>query len=306
MTGARPVPGLPAGAVVTVGVFDGVHVAHQQLVRTAIRLARRYGTTCGVITFHPDPQQVLDPAHAQPSLMPIEARLARLALLGVDWIWVVPFTKPFARTPASRFVRETLIGRLHAGAVVVGDRFLFGHDREGDLQMLRRLGAPSGMRAVPVAPIQRGGEPISSSRIRRLLARGLLSQAARLLGAPPALYGVVVPGAGRGHQLGFPTANLRLTSQVVPPHGVYAVRLVDAADGRARPGVMNLGVRPTFGVGPVVCEVHLLGFRGRLVRHRVAVSLLRRLRGERCFATPRALRAQIRRDIARARRLFSR
>ena len=171
--------------------------------------------------------------------------------------------------------------------------------------MLRRLGAPSGIRIVPVAPIRRGGEPVSSTRIRRLITQGALGQARQLLGRPPGLYGTVIHGAGRGRQLGIPTANLRLIPQALPPQGVYAVTLRELVAGRTWPGVMNFGIRPTFGTGPAVCEVHVFGFRGSLVGRRVAVLLRQRLRGERCFASSEALISQVRRDISRARRLLS-
>ena len=149
------------------------------------------------------------------------------------------------------------------------------------------------------------GGPISSSRIRRLIGHGQLAVARRLLGRTPALYGVVVRGAGRGHHLGFPTANIQLSSHVLPPRGVYAVAVRSMHHQRAWRGVMNLGVRPTFGPGPVVCEVHLLGFSGSLLGRSVAVSLLARLRSERCFPTPQALSRQVHQDLIRARRLFS-
>jgi riboflavin kinase/FMN adenylyltransferase len=145
---------------------------------------------------------------------------------------------------------------------------------------------------------------VSSSRIRRLIASGQLSRARALLGYAPTLYGIVERGTGRGRRLGMPTANLRLDSRVLPPQGVYAVILRDVAAHRSWRGVMNLGVRPTFGPGPLVCEVHLLGFPGRLLGRSVAVSLLARLRGERCFPSPAALTRQVERDVRRARRLF--
>ena len=296
----------PRRAVVTVGVFDGVHVAHQQVIRSTVRLARRLRGTSFVITFDPDPQAVLDPVHALPALMPLAERLDHLDALGVDAVWVIPFNRRFAHTTAEQFVRRILVGRLHAIAVVVGEAFVFGQRQRGDMTVLRALGPPDGMRIVPVRFVRRGGAPVSSSRIRRLIARGRLRDAAVLLGRPPALYGLVVKGAGRGRRLGAPTANLRLIPQVLPPQGVYAVRVKTDATERTWRGVMNLGVRPTFGPGPLVCEVHLLRFSGSLRGRSVTVSLLARLRSERRFPTPEALRSQIQQDLARARALFYR
>lgn len=305
-TGSRTVTRPPVRAVVTVGVFDGVHIAHQQLIRSTVRLARRMHGTSVVVTFDPDPQLVLDPRHAPLALMPLHERLRCLEALGVEWIWVIPFTRRFARMSAEQFVRRILIQRLRAAALVVGETFMFGHHRTGDTTMLQALGPPHGMRVVPLMPIRRSGEPVSSSRIRRLIAGGALAKARQLLGRPAALYGVVVRGAGRGARLGFPTANIRLEPQVLPPQGVYAVTLRHMTSGREWPGVMNFGVRPTFGSGPLVCEVHLPGFSGTLLERPVAVALLARLRGERCFPSLEALSRQIRRDLARARRIFTR
>jgi riboflavin kinase/FMN adenylyltransferase len=306
LTGLDAVAHPPTRAVVTVGVFDGLHRAHKQVVQSTVQIARRLKGTSLVITFDPDPQLILDPAHAQPVLMPLEARLVHLRALGVDWVWVIPFTKRFARVTAEQFIRRILIHRLHAAALVVGETFVFGRNRGGDMDVLRALGPPHGMRVVPVRQMRREGAPISSSRIRGLIARGQLALARGLLGRAPELYGTVVHGAGRGRQLGFPTANIRLVSQVLPPRGVYAVVAQSLDHRQGWRGVMNLGVRPTFGPGPLVCEVHLLGFSGRLLGRNVSVSLLARLRNERCFPNPLALSRQLRRDLNRARDIFSR
>lgn len=299
---ARP----PIRPVVTIGMFDGVHLAHQQLIRTTIRLARRMQGTSVAITFDPDPRLVLDSAHPPSALMPLQERVRYLRALGIEQVWIIPFTKRFARVTAEQFVRRILIGRLRASALVVGDAFVFGRGRRGNMTMLRRLAGTAGMRIVAVPPIVRGGLPVSSSRIRALIAAGKLAKATRLLTRPPALYGMVVRGAGRGHRLGMPTANIRVMGQALPPIGVYAVRVSAPNGTRSWGGVMNLGVRPTFGPGPLVCEVHLLGLTGALRGRLLTVELLARLRSERCFANPDALRRQIHRDALRARRVLTR
>ena len=299
----------PVRAVVTVGVFDGVHLAHQRLLRATVVLARRLNGASVAVTFDPDPQTVLHPSRAHPSLMPLAARVARLRALGLDRVWVLPFTRRFARLTPTQFIDRFLVGRLRARALIVGERFVFGRGRSGDTRLLHALSASRNLRVLPVRQVTRGGSPISSSRIRALIARGSLSQARRLLGRAPELYGVVVRGAGRGRRLGFPTANLRILSQVLPPQGVYAVRVLAlsrrAALTRIGDGIMNLGVRPTFGPGPLVCEVHLLNFSGSLLGRRVAVALVGRLRGERCFPSPAAVSRQILQDRSRARRLLA-
>ncbi|MBI3330689.1 MAG: riboflavin biosynthesis protein RibF [Candidatus Omnitrophica bacterium] len=306
LRGLRALTRPPPHAVVTVGVFDGVHRAHQRLIRSVIRMARRRGGRSVILTFDPDPQTVLRPARAQPSLMPLGERLTHLQALGADVVWVVPFTRRFARMTAAQFIRRILIDRVHAEVLLVGEAFAFGRGRRGDMEVLRALGPRYGMRVVPVRQVTDGGEPISSSRIRQLIAKGHLGLARRLLGRAPALYGRVVRGTGRGRRFHVPTANVQLGPHALPPSGVYAVRLRRLGHPRAVRGVMNLGTRPTFGAGPLVCEVHLLGFSGTLTGQPVSVSLLARLRSERCFPSPAALYRQVRRDLRRARRLFPR
>jgi riboflavin kinase/FMN adenylyltransferase len=297
------VPRPPRPAVVTVGVFDGVHRAHRSLVASTVRLAKRLKGTSVVVTFYPDPHAVLDPHRAPPALMSLDARLESLRRLGVDRVWVIRFTRAFARLSADTFVRRHL-RRLAPAALLVGETFVFGRNRRGNMATLRSLARATGMRVIAVREIRRGGAPISSSRIRRLIAAGRLSDARALLGRRPALYGTVVRGAGRGRRLGFPTANVRIAAGALPPRGVYAVRL--EAGERVNHGVMNLGVRPTFGPGPLVCEVHLLRARRSLRGRKVTVTLVSRLRGERCFSSPEALVRQVRQDVRRARSVLAR
>jgi riboflavin kinase/FMN adenylyltransferase len=293
-------------------MFDGVHIAHQRLIRTAVRLAKRRRGTSVVITFDPDPQCVLDPRHAQTPFMPLAARVRLIQALGVDLIWIIPFTRRFSRLSPKQFVDTILLERVRASCVVVGATFTFGSGRRGNLALLRRLGQQHGMRVVSLSPVLRGGQTVSSSRIRALIANGELDAAQRLLGRPVELYGTVVHGQGRARRLGFPTANVRLTSQLLPPRGVYHVWLMHA--GRRVDGLMNLGVRPTFlparmtkgqagGLGPLVCEVHLVGFNGTLYGQPVIIGLLKRLRDEQRFDSPQELITQIRRDFIRARLL---
>ncbi len=296
-------------AVITVGVFDGVHLAHQRLLRRTMALARRTGSASVAVTFHPDPYHVLAPQEAPPALMSLQARLRHLAASGLDATVVVQFTRAFARIRAERFVREFLVRRLRAAAIVVGDNFTFGQGRHGDVRTLRAAAAAAGARVFIVPPVMRGGSLVSASRIRRLIQAGKLRAARALLGHAPTLGGRVVQGAGRGRRLGFPTANIRLQDQVVPPHGVYAVRarLEPGVPGaRPWPAVMNLGTRPTFGGGAVSCEVHVLGRRGAWLGRTLSLELVQRLRGEQCFPSLASLQHQIRRDIARARQRLAR
>ncbi len=298
ITGLRAIAKPPVRAVVALGMFDGVHIGHQRLIRTAVLEARRLGGTSVVLTFEPDPQRVLNPAFVSAPLMPLVARVAALHALGADHVWVIPFTRRFSKTSAEAFVQTLLVRRLRVQCVVVGRSFVFGHQRRGSLMMLRAIGRRAGFRVIAVAPVARDGATVSSSRIRALVRSGDVANAARLLGRPLTLHGTIVRGAGRATRLGFPTANLRLAHQLLPAPGVYRVRL--HRDGRSWLGVMNLGRRPTFGPGPLTCEVHLLHFRGSLYGRPVSVEMLQRLRAERRFPSVEALVEQMRRDIAAA------
>lgn len=303
VAGLNPFPTPPPGAVVALGMFDGVHVGHQQLIRTAMRLAARQGGTSVVITFDPDPQQVLDPRHARPPLMTLESRVRTILALGVQIVWIIPFTSRFSKTSPEEFVETILARRLRATAVVVGETFAFGAGRRGNLATLRGFGERRGFRVIALPAVRCEGAAVSSSRIRRLIEQGQLAQAKRLLGRPLQLSGVVVRGDGRATRLGFPTANVRLAPQLLPPRGVYSVEL--RWGSRSRKGLMNLGVRPTFGAGPLTCEVHLPGFRGSLYGKPVTISMHRFVRPEQRFSSSEQLTRQVRRDLARTHAFLS-
>ncbi len=293
--GRNHLTAIPPRAVVTIGMFDGVHRAHQRLIRTTVRLAQRLRGTSVVVTFDPDPQVVLDPRHAQRPLMPLQRRLELIEDLGVHLIWVIRFTPAFSRISPEAFVRSILWKRLRAQWVVVGDAFAFGKNRRGDLSLLCRAGQSYGMRVMALPAVRAGGAPISSSRIRLLVQRGALAQARQLLGRDVELSGLVVHGTGRATRLGFPTANIKLSPTLQPPPGVYRVRA--RLHGRRYEGLMNLGMRPTFGGGAVVCEVHLPSFRGSLYGVVVTIGVRQYLRAERRFPNPEALIQQVRRDL---------
>lgn len=290
-------------SVVTIGMFDGVHVGHQRLLRETVRLAARLRAESVALTFDPDPQSILAPGHVQPHLMPLAVRVEVIRSLGIARVHVVRFTRAFSKMPAEEFVECLLVKQLAAAGVVVGENFTFGEGRRGDLALLREAGRRHGMRISVVPPVRKSGAIVSSSRIRRLVGRGRLREAGRLLGRPVLLHGTVVRGAGRARRLGFPTANVRLEQGLcLPPLGVYRV---DVWVGlRRHQGLMNLGVRPTFssaanGHVPVVCEAHLPAFRGRLYGREVRIDVLQRVRPERRFSSAQALTQQIRRDLQR-------
>jgi riboflavin kinase/FMN adenylyltransferase len=296
--------GWPAPAV-TVGNFDGVHRGHQVLVAAAVRAARASGGTGVVLTFDPHPGRILSPERAPTALMTLEQKAEVLAGLGVDRLAALPFTLELSREGPEQFARHVLQQALGARLVVVGENFRFGHHRAGDLTELKRLGATLGFRVEGLEPVWHEGAPISTTRIREALARGAVDAARDLLGRRFGVDGTVVQGKGRGKTLGLPTANLQPLNETLPCVGVYACWCrLGGAGGEGRPAVVNLGRRPTFGGGGTTLEAHILDFAGDLYGSRLRVEFAGRLREERRFAGAESLLAQIRLDIAEARRVL--
>ncbi len=290
------------GPVVAIGNFDGVHAGHRAVLARLFALAAERAAPACVLTFEPAPTAILAPERHQPRILPVAERVRRLGEAGVDVVIVEPFTRELAGRSAAWFAGDLLGRTLGARGVVVGYDFRFGQGRQGDVTTLRAL-----LPGVPVVEVPAhlvDGEPVSSSRIRKLVAAGEVEAAAALLGRPHVLEGVVVHGDHRGRTIGFPTANVANEVELLPAAGVYAVRArIDG--GPPLPGVANVGVRPTFDATELRVEVHLLGFTGDLYGRRLAVELVARVRGERRFPSVDALVAQIREDADRARALLA-
>lgn len=296
-----PPDGPPAAAAL--GVFDGVHLAHQKILTTAVARAREARLLALACTFEPNPIQVLQPDRAPTPITFLEERLALIAETGIDATVVLPFTPALASVEPESFVKDVLVGRLHALAVVVGYNHTFGRGARGDARMLAALSGQLGFQAHVVAPLLVDGVSVSSTEIRAALRVGGVERAQQYLGRPYAIRGEVIQGAGRGRSLGFPTANVRPDRALLVPAGVYACRA--EPPGTGHPAVVNIGVRPTFGEDTLVVEAHLLDFEGVLYGRPMRLAFLARLRDERKFPGPEALRAQILEDIAHARRLLS-
>jgi riboflavin kinase/FMN adenylyltransferase len=291
----------PEGTVVTVGSFDGVHRGHAAVLREIAERARSAQRHSVLVTFDPHPLAVVNPAAAPPLLTTGPERREILAQTGLDYAVLLRFDHRLAELAAEDFVREILLRRCGMRELVIGYDHGFGRGRQGDVAMLRRLGASDGFSVDVVPEVQVDGHPVSSTMVRRAVAGGDLERAARLLGRPYYLTAEVVPGDGRGRTIGFPTANLgRVPSRkLLPPDGVYAVR-VEWRGGRAD-GMMNQGGRPTFQQGERSLEVHLLDWEGPLYGEWLKVEWVARLRDVRRFASADALRAQLERDRQAAR-----
>jgi riboflavin kinase/FMN adenylyltransferase len=291
----------PEGTVVTVGSFDGVHRGHAAVLTEIAERARSAGRHSVLVTFDPHPLAVVNPAAAPPLLTTGPERREILAQTGLDYAVLLRFDHRLAELAAEDFVREILLRQCGMRELVIGHDHGFGRGRQGDVAMLRRLGASDGFSVDVVPEVQVDGHPVSSTLVRRAVAGGDLDRAARLLGRRYYLTAEVVPGDGRGRTIGFPTANLgRVPARkLLPPDGVYAVR-VEWRGGRAE-GMMNQGGRPTFQQGERSLEVHLLDWEGPLYGEWLKVEWVARLRDVRRFASADALRAQLERDRQAAR-----
>jgi len=303
VTGPPQEWGLAAhGRAVTVGAYDGLHAGHRAVLALLRRRAAELGgLETAVVTFDPHPLRVVAPEHAPRLLTGMAHRLELFRETGVDVAAVMPFDEETRLLTPAAFAATVLAGALCARLVVVGEDFRFGHHRLGNVASLAELGDAHGF-ATEVLPLVGGQAPISSTRVRAMVAAGEVEAAAAALGRPHEVRGVVVPGEGRGRTLGFPTANVELPPGLaVPRGGVYAV-LAGMPGGALRPGVANVGTRPTFQGEGETLEVHLLDGAGDLYGATLRVAFVFRLRDERRFAGPADLAAQIADDVAAARR----
>jgi riboflavin kinase/FMN adenylyltransferase len=291
--------------VLALGNFDGLHRGHTKIIERVRRVAAERGATSLVLTFDPHPPRIVRPDKAPPLLMTLEQKLEALDKAGIQGVAIVRFTLELSRWEPETFVKAVLVDWLRVGEVWVGADFLFGRDRSGNFTLLRALGSHYGFRAEKIDSVRYKDFVVSSTRIRRLVSEGRVDEAGALLGRHVFIDGVVVKGAGRGRELGVPTANLETTNDLLPPHGVYATTVT--VDGIVSAGVTNVGLRPTFGeADKTVIEVHVFGMNRDLYGQTVRLGFVQRLRDERRFADVDALKAQIEADVRRARRLFDR
>lgn len=289
-------------SVVSIGNFDGIHLAHQQLLRRVVECARHVGATATAVTFEPHPASILAPERA-PTLLSSPERKARLIeQLGIDLLVILPFTQELARVLPQDFVREILIRRLRPISVHVGPNFRFGHLQAGNTDLLEKLAPQDGFQVEVLPMLKLRGEPVSSSRIRRLLSEGRVSIAGRLLGRPYSTGGPIVSGLGIGKTQTVPTLNLAPIKELLPRPGVYVTRT--QLGGDLYESVTNVGYKPTFGEHRLTVESHLLSSEVPIQAPEMEVQYLFRLRDEMKFPDSAALSRQIRKDAARARHFF--
>lgn len=291
--------------VLALGNFDGLHRGHVKIIERVRRRAEERGSLAVLLMFDPHPTRVVRPEKAPKLLMTVEQKIEALAQAGIDGVAIVRFTRELSQWSPEQFVERVLVEWLHVAEVWVGANFLFGHDRAGNFSLLRLLGAHDNFRTEKIDPVRYKDFVVSSTRIRRLIAEGRVDEAAALLGREYAIDGTVAGGSQRGRDLGFPTANIATTNELLPPNGVYATLLT--LDGVIHPSVTNVGVRPTFGdTYATVIETHVLDLHEDLYGRHVRLAFVQRMRDERPFNGPAALRDQIERDCRQARALFDR
>jgi len=289
----------------TLGVFDGLHLGHQLIIRTVVERAQALKATPTVITFDPHPRAVLHPESAPPLLQTLDQKVEGFGVLGIEQTIVVRFTPEFAQQKAEDFLRNVVKGRLHAAEVYLGRGFAFGHNREGNIELLRRVSQDLGFFADEVPEVRLRNKRVSSSWLRQLLLEGKVNIARRLLGRPYGVEGRVERGAERGQKLGFPTANLHPRNRVIPRHGVYVTGAL--IEGKWRRSVTNIGIRPTFEAdGEPSVETFVMDWAGDLYGDVIRVRFLHRLRDERKFNSVEDLTSQINHDVRRARSYFER
>ena len=290
-------------ACLAIGVFDGVHLGHQQVIRQTIADARQHESLSVAITFDRHPSSIVAPDRAPQLIYSLPQKLRAIQAVGVDATLLIEFTEQFSRKSGEEFVRELVSGFGAIASICVGSSFTFGHRRSGNVELLRKLGQEFRFAVHGLAALALDGETVSSTRIRNSIRNAHLDDASQMLGRAYAISGQVIQGDQLGRTLGAPTANIDVRGLVLPPNGVYAVHA--DVGGTSHRAVANLGVRPTLGGKPHQrFEVHLIDFVGDLYGAEMEVTFSKKLRDEKTFSSLDELKKQIARDIATARELF--
>jgi riboflavin kinase/FMN adenylyltransferase len=292
-------PSTPRPLVLAIGFFDGLHAGHREIARTLLRL-RRPGYRAAVLTFRNHPSTYLRPERVPPLISTLEERVNLLASTGIDELYLVPFDERIASIEARAFCTEILQSTLGIAALVIGENFRFGHARQGDATVARELLGPFGIDVAAVAPVSDNDDRVSSTRVRAAIARGDMETADRLLIEPYGLRGRVELGAGRGHDLGFPTANLSVDpSKTLPPDGVYSV--IGRHGSRDYNGLVSIGTNPTFDGRTRTVEAWLQDFQETIYGEELALRRFRFIREQRKFASVEELLDQMRLDATHVR-----
>lgn len=292
--------------VVTIGIFDGVHRAHQYIIRQVVKSAAKIRGTSFLITFHPHPLKILSPKIAPPLLTSLEQRLSILSRFDIDVVLVLNFGIRLSRLNAEDFVRHILIDKIGIHTIIIGEDFSFGLRHKGNVNLLKEMGLKFGFDVCVLPHFKIDGITVSSTLVRQAIERGDIEFAARLLGRPVSIYGPVIKGTSIGRLIGYPTANLNYQQRLIPPNGVYAVKM--NIGNRWFGGILNIGYRPTFASSSLphahkttgsispIAEVHIIGFNQNLYGKTIEAVILKKLRDEKKFSSKESLSRQIKRD----------
>ena len=291
-------------SIITVGVFDGLHIGHQAVIQQVLTQAKKFKLASLVLTFDPPPLAFLAPERCPPSLTTLPKKVEILEQLGVDAVLFARFDAYLQQMSPDTFVRQVLLQRLHARQVIIGYDWQFGKGRSGNAEALKQLGERYQFGVMIVGPVQVHGKPVHSTRVREAIAASRLDLASELLGRRYSIMGEVIKGEGRGRQIGFPTANIDVGGQMLPPSGVYAVRV--KVEGRMFDGVLNMGNRPTFNGQKFQIESHLFDFEEMVYGKEIEIFFIEKIRDERKFPNPEMLIDQIKQDAATAKVILNR
>ena len=292
------------GSAVTIGNFDGVHKGHLEIFRHLKEKSRRLDLSAIVVTFEPHPLKVLAPDKAPELITTFDQKAELISASGIDCLVVIPFTTEFSCTSADDFVRNTLCDSLGMSHIVIGHDYAFGRGREGNYLTLEKIGAEQGFTLEDMNPIGESGIVFSSSLVRRMVAEGDMGSASKILGRYHTISGTVVHGREIGHKIGFPTANISTSNELIPTDGVYAVMV--AVEGKLVKGACNIGLNPTFNGGKHTIEVFLLDFTGEIYGRELSVCFVQRLRDVRKFSDASALKLAIGQDVEQTRAILDR
>ncbi len=290
-------------SIVTVGVFDGLHIGHQVVIQQVLTQSEKFNLASLVLTFDPPPLAFLAPERCPPALTTLSKKIEILDQLGVDGVVFARFDAYLQQMSPDAFVQQVLLQRLHAKQVIIGYDWQFGKGRSGNAEALRQLGDQYQFSVMIVGPVQLHGMPVHSTRVREAIAGGNLNLVSDLLGRRYSIMGEIVQGDGRGRQIGFPTANIDAGNQMLPPSGVYAIQV--KLEGRMLNGVMNMGTRPTFDGEEFQIETHLFDFEQMVYGKKMEIFFIEKIRDERRFPNPEILVNQIKQDVATAKAILN-
>ncbi len=288
-------------SVVTLGNFDGIHKGHGYILDQVKNFSTQQNLPSGIITFEPHPLKILKQDKTPSRITPFVHKAELLKAYGIDNLFCIKFSEVFSKMTAENFVKDILVGALSVRHVVIGHDFIFGHNREGNPEYLRKMAAQYNFGFTEIAQVEDNGTRFSSTRIREAVRKGDMETAEKLLGRPFSIRGKVISGEKRGAKLGFATANLALKEYIRPAYGVYTC--VTVLDGKDYPGVANIGINPTFSIKKEVLEAHIFNFNQDIYGKKIEVQLKHFLRPEQKFKDVEELKIQINKDVRKAKEI---